>query len=350
MYKVLKGLAITMALVGLLVVGGKAFAVEKELIGAGATFPQPFYSKMFDQYFKQFGIKVNYQGIGSGGGIKQLINRTVDFGGTDAFMTDQEMKEAAAPVIHIPTCLGAVVMTYNLPGNPQLKFTPDVIVDMFLGKIKKWNDPRITTLNPGSALPDLAVSIIHRSDGSGTTYIFSDYLTKVSKDWKEKVGTGKSLNWPVGLGAKGNPGVAGLVKQVPGSFGYVELIYALGNKMAVGTVKNKAGIFVQPSIKSVSLAADVVLPDDTNISLTDTSAKEGYPISGFTWIMAYKEQNFGGRTKEKAEELVKLLRYSITDGQKFAEALHYAPLSRAAVAKSEKILKSMTFGGSPIWK
>ncbi len=213
---------------------GSGFAADQEVIGAGATFPYPLYSKMFDVYSKEHGVKVNYQAIGSGGGIRQLVNRTVDFGGSDAIMGDEDAKAAGAPVLHIPTCAGAVVLTYELPGNPEMRFTPDVIADIFLGKIKKWNDERIAGHNPGVSLPALDITVVHRSDGSGTTNIFSDYLSKVSKDWKDKVGAGTALNWPTGLGAKGNPGVAGLVKQTPGSVGYVELIYALQNKMPYG--------------------------------------------------------------------------------------------------------------------
>jgi phosphate transport system substrate-binding protein len=198
-------------------------AKETELLGAGATFPYPLYSKMFDVYNKKYGVKVNYQAIGSGGGIRQQINKTVDYGGSDAIMSDKDLAEASAPVLHIPTCAGAVVLTYNLPGNPQLRFTPDVIADIFLGKITKWSDRLISEINPGAKLPDMNVTVVHRSDGSGTTYIFSDYLSKVSVEWKEKVETGPSLNWPASLGGKGNPGVAGLVKQTPGSIGYVEL-------------------------------------------------------------------------------------------------------------------------------
>jgi phosphate transport system substrate-binding protein len=326
-------------------------AAEKELIGAGATFPQPLYSKMFDAYFQQNKIKVNYQGIGSGGGINQLVKKTVDFGGTDAFMTDKELAEAGAPVLHIPTCLGAVVVTYNLPDSPKLNFTQDLVADIFLGKIKKWNDPQIAAANPKVKLPDLAISVVHRADGSGTTYIFSEYLSKISKEWKDKIGMGKSLNWPAGqIGQKGNPGVAGYVKQTPGSVGYVELLYALQNKMAFGNIKNKAGTFVEPTPKSVSAAANVKIPDDTNVSLTDTDAKDGYPISGFTWLIFYKEQNYGGRSKEKAEALVKMLHWMVKDGQKFVEPLQYSALSSEAVAKSEKIIRSMTYGGAPILK
>ena len=334
----------------LLVLGNKGLTKETELIGAGATFPYPLYSKMFDVYNKGYGVEVNYQAIGSGGGIRQLINKTVDFGGSDAIVSDQDMKEAAAPILHIPTSAGAVVVTYNLTGDPELKFTPDMIADIFLGKIRKWNDPRISALNPGMKLPDMAVTVVHRSDGSGTTFIFSDYVSKVSSEWKEKVGKGTSLNWPAGLGGKGNPGVAGLVKQTPGSIGYVELIYALQNKMPYGTVKNKNGRFVTPTIASTSLAADTNLPDDMRVSLTDTDASGGYPISGFTWILVYKEQNYADRSEEKAKELVKLLWWMTHEGQKHAEPLHYALLSKKAVEKAEKLIKSISYKEKPLMK
>lgn len=351
MTKTWKRLSVLFIALGLLFGTSSLFAAEKELIGAGATFPQPLYSKMFDTYFQQNGIKVNYQGIGSGGGINQLIKKTVDFGGTDAFMTEKELKEAGAPVLHIPTCLGAVVVTYNLPDNPKLNFTQDLVADIFLGKIKKWNDPKIAAANPKIKLPDLPITVVRRADGSGTTHIFSEYLSKASKEWSEKMGTGKSLNWSAGqIGQKGNPGVAGYVKQTPGAIGYVELLYALQNKMAFGSIRNKAGMFIEPTPKSVSAAADVKIPDDTNVSLTDTDAKDGYPISGFTWLIFYKEQNYGGRSKAKAESLAKMLHWTITDGQKFVEPLQYSALSKEAVAKSEKIIKSMTYGGTPILK
>ncbi len=339
-------------LVGLLVFGlvTASRAADMELLGAGATFPQPLYSKMFYDYYNEFKVKINYQGIGSGGGINQLSSKVVDFGGTDAFMTDDQLKAAGAPIVHVPTCLGSVVISYNLPGNPKLKFTPDVIADIYLGKIKKWNDPRITALNPGTHLPDLAISVAHRSDGSGTTNIFSDYLCKVSPEWKDKVGMGTSLNWPVGLGGKGNPGVAGLIKQVPGSIGYVELIYTLQNSMPMASLKNKAGRFIDPTIKSTSLAANTKLPDDMHVSLTDTDAPDGYPIAGFTYLIFYKEQNYDGRTLEKTKALAKLINWVITGGQKFAEPLHYAPLSKDALAKAEKLVHSMTYNGKPVLK
>ena len=345
-----KGWKLFTILLILFVFCGTGLAKDMELIGAGATFPYPLYSKMFDVYNKEYGVKVNYQAIGSGGGIRQLINKTVDFGGSDAIMSDKELAEASAPVLHIPTCAGAVVVTYNLSGNPQLRFTPDVIADIFLGKINKWNDRRISEINPGVKLPDMNVTVVHRSDGSGTTFIFSDYLSKVSREWKEKVGAGTSLNWPAGLGGKGNPGVAGLVQQTPGSIGYVELIYALQNKMPYGMVKNKKGNFVTATLASTSKAADTNLPDDMKVSLTDTDAPEGYPISGFTWILVYKDQNYGDRTEEKAKEVVKLLWWMTHEGQKYTEPLEYAPLSKKAVEKAEKLIKSISYKSSVVMK
>jgi phosphate transport system substrate-binding protein len=324
-------------------------AAGEEVIGAGATFPYPLYSKMFDVYSKEHGIKVNYQAIGSGGGIRQLVNKTVDFGGSDAVMTDEDTAAAGAPILHIPTCAGAVVVTYNLPGNLDIKFTPDVIADMFLGKIRRWDDPRIAHQNPGLSLSG-DITVVHRSDGSGTTNIFSDYLSKVSTAWKEKVGTGTALNWPVGLGAKGNPGVAGLVTQTPGSVGYVELIYALQNKMPYGTVQNKKGKFVKPTLAATSMAANINLPQDMKVSLTDTTAAEGYPISGFTWILLYKEQKYENRSADKAKRLVELVWWMTHEGQKYAEPMQYAPLSKAAVERAERLIKSVTYAGSTVMK
>ncbi len=339
-----------LTLVALITTTVDGVAKEQELIGAGATFPYPLYSKMFDVYSKEYGVKVNYQAIGSGGGIRQLINKTVDFAGSDAIMSDKELAEAPAPILHIPTCAGAVVITYNLSGNPQLRFTPDIIADIFLGKINKWNDHRLVEANPGVKLPDKTMTVVHRSDGSGTTFIFSNYLSKVSPEWKEKVGSGTSLNWPTGLGGKGNPGVAGLVQQTPGSIGYVELIYALQNKMPYGMVKNKKGNFVTPALTSTSKAADTNLPDDMKVMLTDTDAPEGYPISGLTWVLVYKDQGYGKRTEEKAKELVKLLWWMTHQGQKYAEPLYYSPLSKRAAEKTEKLIRSVTYNGSPILK
>ncbi len=328
---------------------GKKSSSSVELMGAGATFPYPLYSKMFDEYYKENGAKVNYQAIGSGGGIRQLLNKVVDFGGTDAFLSDEELAKAPAKILHIPTCLGAVVVTYNISGNPTLKLTPDVIADIFLGKINKWNDKRIKSLNPNVKLPNANITVVHRSDGSGTTFIFSDYLSKVNSEWSKKVGRGTSLNWPVGLGGKGNPGVAGLVTQSPNSIGYVELIYALQNNMPYASIKNKKGNFVMPTLKSVSLAANIDLSDDTRVSITDTDSKDGYPISSFTWIIFYQEQNYNSRNLTQAKALMELLDWMIHNGQSYNEELQYSPLPKAAVKKAEKILKSVTYNGKKIF-
>jgi len=321
---------------------------KNEILGAGATFPYPFYSKVFDEYNKQKGIRVNYQSIGSGGGIKQLQNKTVDFGASDAPMSDEELSKSPAPIVHIPSCLGAVIITYNLPDNPSLKFTPEVLADIFLGKIKKWNDAKITAMNPGVKLPDLSISVVHRSDGSGTTYIFSDYLSKVNAQWNTKPGTGKSLDWPTGLGAKGNEGVSGLIKQTPGSIGYVELVYALQNKMPAAALQNKSGNFVEASLKSTSAAAAIDLPADMRVSLTNTAAPDGYPICSFTYLLVYKDQSYNNRTEASAKATMDLINYVIHEGQKYAEPLGYAPLPDAAVKKAEEILKSVTFNSKPL--
>ncbi|MFH1674789.1 MAG: phosphate ABC transporter substrate-binding protein PstS [Pseudomonadota bacterium] len=348
MKHIIKSAFVLMLISALFIEGPVCWAKEGALLGAGATFPYPLYSKIFDAYYKQRDVKINYQAIGSGGGIRQLINKTVDFGATDAFMSEEALKKADGSILHIPTCLGAVIVTYNLPGDPKLKLTPDIIADIFLGKITNWNDTRIKEINPAIPLPDMHIVVVHRSDGSGTTFIFSDYLSKVSSEWKEKIGAGKSLNWLVGLGAKGNAGVAGLVKQVPGSVGYIELVYALQNKMPVSSVRNKSGDFITPSMAAVSSAANVDLPDHTRVSITDTDAKDGYPISSFTWLILYKEQNYKGRSKERAAELVKLFWWAVHEGQDFAEPLHYAPLPKEAVKKAEKILQSVAYGGDKI--
>ncbi len=318
------------------------------LLGAGATFPYPLYSKMFHAYYLKTGIKVNYQAIGSGGGIRQLLSKTIDFGGTDAFMKDSDLAGIDRTILHIPTCVGAVTITYNVKGVSSLKFTPKIISGIFLGTIVTWNDPEIAKVNAGVLLPDEKIIVAHRSDGSGTTAVFSDYLSEVSPQWREKVGSGKSLDWPVGLGGKGNPGVAAIVRQIPGAVGYVELIYALQNNMPVGDVQNKSGNFIKPSIESVSLAAKVQLPADTRLSITNTAAPGGYPLSGFTWLVFYKEQHYGGRSLEKVKELLNLFWYVEHEGQQYAGPLHYAPLPDEAVKKAETIIKSVTYDSYPV--
>lgn len=319
-----------------------------ELQGAGATFPYPLYSKMFDQYYKEFGTKINYQAIGSGGGIRQLKNKTVDFGASDAFMKDKVLAKESSPILHIPVCLGAVSVSYNLPGIENLRLTSKIVADIFLGKITKWNDDKIQSINPGKKLPKIRIVSVHRSDGSGTTFIFTDYLAKVSPEWLNSVGRGKSVNWPDGLGGKGNAGVAGIVKQTPGAIGYIGHIYAEQNKMGVATIRNRSGEYIAPSLASVSNAANTEIPADTRASITDTGSKYGYPISGFTWILSYKEQNFKSRTLEQANETKRLLEWMIGDGQRFTEPLLYAPLSDSVVKKAKTIIDSMTYSGKSL--
>lgn len=314
-----------------------------EILGSGATFPQPLYQKMFEEFYKVKGLKVNYQGIGSGGGIKQLLEKVVDFGATDAVLNKEEEKRAFTKILHIPTCVGGVDVVYNLPDNPQLKLTPEVIVDIFLGKITKWNDKRIQEINKDVKLPDLAITVVSRSDGSGTTFVFTEYLSKVSNEWEEKIGTNKSVAWPVGLSGKGNPGVAGLISQVTGSIGYVEHIYAKQNKMTFASIKNKNGNFILPSLESITLATKTKIPDDTKVSLTDTDATLGYPIASFTWLIVYQEQNYDKRDKNKVDALVDLLWWIITDGQNITSTLDYAPLSKEAQEKAMAIVKSITY-------
>lgn len=335
---------IALFLTTILPIGG--FANEIEITGAGATFPYPLYSKMFDAYYKQNKVRINYQAIGSGGGIRQLLNKTVDFGASDAFMTDSELKETNTKILHIPICLGSVVVTYNLADNPKLKLTPDILADIFLGNIKKWDDERIRKINPSVKLQHTDIIVIHRSDGSGTTSIFTDYLSKVSEVWKQKVGADKSVNWPVGLGGKGNAGVMGLIKQMPGSIGYVELSYALQNNMPTATLKNKRGKFIDATISSTSESANIKLTDDMRVSLTDSNSANGYPISGFTWVLIYKDLGVVEIGKDKEKELVRLLNWMIHEGQKYAEPLYYSPLPKEAVKKAENIIKSIKLTNS----
>lgn len=319
-----------------------------ELIGAGATFPYPLYSKIFSVYSSKTGIRINYQPIGSGGGIRQLINKTVDFGATDAPMTEEEIKEAKAPVLHIPTCLGAIVLAYNLPGNPKINLSRKALADIFLGRIKRWDDPEIAKINPDIKLPNMNITVVHRSDGSGSTFILSQYLSKVSEEWENKVGTGKALKWPTGIGGKGNPGVAGLIRQIPGSIGYIELVYALQNKMTYASIENRSGKFIEPTIRSVSEAANTEIPEDTILDLTDTDSPEGYPLSSFTWIIVYKEQNYEGRAKEKAVELAKLLWWTVTEGQRYAADLSYSPLPERVIEAAKNLIKGITYNGEPV--
>ncbi|MGH2648453.1 MAG: phosphate ABC transporter substrate-binding protein PstS [Ginsengibacter sp.] len=322
---------------------------DNTILGAGSTFVYPLFSKQFSEYNKKTGMQVNYQSIGSGGGILQLTNKTVDFGDSDAPLNDEQTTKMGTSVIHIPMCSGAVVITYNPPGlNANLNFTPDVLADIYLGKITSWDDSRITSLNKGISIPSIPILIVHRSDGSGTTNIFTNYLSKVSGDWKTRVGSGGSVNWPAGVGGKGNEGVAGVVKQTPGGIGYVELAYAIQNKMPNGIIKNKSGKYIAPSASSVSAAGNVTLPADAKIFITDTDAADGYPISGFTWALIYKEQSYNGRSLDRAKKLLQLLWWDIHEGQQFAPSLNYAPLSKQALSVAENNLKSVTYNNKQI--
>jgi phosphate transport system substrate-binding protein len=316
-----------------------AAAGQVLLNAAGATFPYPMYSKWFDVYHQTHPeVQINYQSIGSGGGIRQLIDKTVDFGASDGPMNDDQLKQSSVPILHFPTVLGADVPSYNLPGvTAELNFTPEALGGIFLGKITKWNDPAIASANPGVKLPSDDIVVVHRSDGSGTTYIWTDYLSKISPEWLQKVGKATSVNWPVGLGGKGNEGVAGLVEQTPDSLGYVELIYAVQNKIAYGRVKNSSGAFVKADLASVSAAAAAAakyIPDDFRVSITNPEGKAAYPIASFTWLLI--PSKFSDSTKRDAVK--DFLKWMMTDGQQYCEGLSYAKLPKEVVAKEMKAI------------
>jgi len=329
----------------LLALGTVAIAEGGQVLlnAAGATFPYPMYSKWFDVYRQSHpNVQINYQSIGSGGGIRQLIDKTVDFGASDGPMTDDQLKQASVPILHFPTVLGADVPSYNLKGvTAELNFTPEALAGIFLGKITKWNDPALVSANPGVNLPKDDIVVVHRSDGSGTTYIFTDYLSKISPEWNTKVGKATSVNWPVGLGGKGNEGVAGLVEQTPGAMGYIELIYAVQNHIAYGKVKNQAGVFVKADLASVSAAAAAVaktMPADFRVSITDPAGnKAAYPIASFTWLLI--PSKFTDATKR--ETVKDFLKWMMTDGQSYCEALSYAKLPKDVVTKEMKAIASI---------
>jgi len=322
---------------------------DNTILGAGATFPNPLYSKMFSEYNKTNGLKVNYQSIGSGGGIQQLTSKTVDFGASDAPLNSKQDSAMSAPAVHIPITAGAVVVSYNLPDlKDTLMLTPDVLAKIFLGEIKKWNDPKIAAINKGAKLPATDILVAHRSDGSGTSNIFTTYLSKVSADWDRIVGKGSSVNWPVGLGGKGNEGVAGSIKQTPGGIGYIELAYAIQNGMAYAKIQNKAGNYITPSIASITAAANITIPADAKVSLTNTDAPDGYPISGLTWILVYKEQKYNNRSADRVTKMLKLIQWMVHDGQQYCAPLNYAPLSANAVSVADAQLKTVTYDGKPV--
>jgi phosphate transport system substrate-binding protein len=314
-------------------------AWAQNINAAGATFPYPIYSKWFDEYHKLHpNIQINYQSIGSGGGISQVTAKTVDFGASDGPMTDEQLSKAGLKILHFPTVLGAAVLTYNIPGvSADLNFTPEALAGIFLGKITKWNDPAITGPNPGVKLPSDDIVVIHRSDGSGTTYIWTDYLSKVSPEWMSKAGKGTSVNWPVGLGGKGSEGVSGLIKQTPDSVGYVELIFAIQNKLPYASVKNSSGTFVKASLESVSAAAAAAaasMPDDFRVSITNPPGKAAYPIASFTWLLIPAQI----QDAAKRDAIKGFLNWMLVDGQQFCEPLAYSKLPKEVVAKEKKAI------------
>ena len=314
---------------------------QTTLNGAGATFPYPIYSKWFSEYHKLHpDIQINYQSIGSGGGIRQVTAGTVDFGASDMPMTDKQLQEAKAKILNLPTVLGAVVPAYNIPGvSGEIKFTPDMLAGIFLGKITKWNDKAITSANPGVNFPDRDIIVVHRSDGSGTSFIWTDYLSKVSSDWKSQVGSDTSVRWPLGMGGKGNEGVAGLVRQLQGSIGYVELIYALQNNIPYGSVKNSSGSFIKASLESVTAAAASApkMPEDFRVSITNSAGKDAYPISSFTWLLIPAQSKNAANGKILAD----FLNWMVSDGQKMTSALAYAPLPENVAAKEKEAIKQV---------
>jgi phosphate transport system substrate-binding protein len=325
-------------------------AAAQSLTGAGATFPNPIYTKWFDAYHKKTGIKINYQSIGSGGGIRQYTEGTVDFGASDGPMNESQIQAVAGNVLHVPAVLGAVVVTYNLPslGDAKLKFDGNLLVEIFMGRVKKWNDAKIVALNPGVKLPEIDLIVVHRSDGSGTTYVFTDYLNKFSREWKDKVGYATSVNWPVGLGGKGNEGVTQQVKQVEGALGYVELIYAISNKLPYGQIKNASGSFITPSLESVTAAAaGMKLAKDTDfrVSITNAPGADAYPISSFTWLLVRKDN----RDPAKAKLIKDFLAWMISpEAQKMAADLHYSPLPAPVIALIEARLPTLKAGGKAL--
>jgi phosphate transport system substrate-binding protein len=345
-------LTIGLATLALLRPAACSLNAQVRLNGAGATFPYIIYQNWIVTYNQKFdNVELNYQSIGSGGGIRQFSDNTVDFGGSDAPMTDSAIAAVKGNVLHLPTVLGAVVPAYNLPGfTGKVRFTPDILADIFLGKLTKWNDARLAAANPGVTLPNTDVIVVHRSDGSGTTYVWVDYLTKVSPEWAQKVGRGTSVNWPVGLGGRGNEGVAATVRQTPGAVGYVELGYAEQTRMAVGQVQNKSGNFITPTVETVTAAAAGAMSDmgpdtDFRVSITNPSGAQAYPVASFTWLLVRKQYPDAA----KARELAKFIWWALNDGQAQAARLGYAPLPKEMLPWIQARLKTVTAAGRPVW-
>jgi phosphate transport system substrate-binding protein len=333
--------------------GGSQAGKQKQvsLSAAGATFPQPFYNLAFKKYYEAGGPLINYGGIGSGGGIKSLRDQIVDFAATDAYLSDTELAEMPGEVVHIPTCIGAVVIAYNLPGVTDLKLTPELLEGIFLGNIKMWNDQKILAANPGLIVPDMEITVVYRSDGSGTTYIFSDYMSKVSPVWSAQLGTGKALNWPAGIGAKGNPGVAGTLSQTQGSIGYIGFEYAFAQKIPMARLMNSAGFFIEPTLESFTAAAAAEIPADTRVMITNSPNPAAWPITSFTWIIMYRELAYGKHSQEAAEAAVNTVKWLTgEEAQAIATSVHYAALPQNASIQAAHLLKGITYQGEPILK
>jgi phosphate transport system substrate-binding protein len=319
---------------------------DELLNGVGATFPIPFYNKLIEEYQKQFKTRIDYQGVGSGEGVKALLDKKVDFGASDIFLSDKDLKQVQVAIVHIPTCIGAVAIIYNLPGKPQLKLNAELLADMMMGGITRWSDSRIGAINDFQTVK-MAVTVVHRADSSGTNFLLTDYLTKASAQWEKTIGRGNIVSWPVGMGVTGNAGVAEMVSKISGSIGYVSLSYAEQMGLEVAAMKNRAGHFIKPTQESASLAADIDLPKDCRALITDTPSEKGYPISGFSYILVYKNQAYDHRTRQHFEALVHFLGWIVGDGQQYAKPLYFAPLPAQAVQRATNTIRTISFSDAP---
>ncbi|WP_459903815.1 phosphate ABC transporter substrate-binding protein PstS [Desulfosarcina cetonica] len=325
-----------------------ALADAQEILsGAGATFPRPFYQRLIEVYKKRTGVRIDYRGVGSGAGIRLLLEKKVDFGASDIYLSDGELAKLPSPLLHIPTCIGAVAIITHLPGNPTLNLDPALLADIFMGRITRWSAKPIRAINSGVIPAKLTIRVVHRADSSGTNYILTDYLSKTSPVWRTSVGRGKRVNWPVGMGTSGNAGVAAMVARIPGSIGYVSLNYAEAQGLAVAAIRNQSGRYIKPTPQTVSQAAQIPLPDDARMLISDTAVPDGYPISAFTYILVYQEQAYGQRTHAKSDMLVDFLRFIVHDGQPFAAELSYAPLPDEAIQCAERTIRSIIYTAPP---
>lgn len=347
MFRYIQRLLLASALIALLGAVPASLAAPV-LSGAGATFPYPLYRRWVSAFFDLTGIRIDYEAIGSGGGIQYLHHRKVDFGATDAFLTDEQMSAFPEPILHIPTCLGAVVLVYNLPGVGFLNLSPEIIVGVYSGDVTHWQDPRIRAVNPDHPLPALPITVVHRSDSSGTSFIFTDYLSKISDTWRDTVGFGKQVEWPVGMGLDRNANIAEFVRKIPGSIGYVQFSYAVDRRLPAARIRNAAGRFIAPSTESVTAAAQGDMPKDARILITDTPEPDGYPISAFTYIIIYAEQSYHERTRERSTALIRFLNWLLRDGQRFNSELFYAPLPNRVVQNAMETLSTVRFDGRPL--